>query len=103
MLTNLLHERELVQFVASLLNSKKLRKVLSGCLEILPMGGPFDTQTYPRVNLSIFGTTLGYIVPDNHCGLSAFIPKLVSMVFWTVGCGPGLVIEPKKKTHKYWF
>ena len=25
----------------------------------LPTGGPADTQTYPRVNLSILGTTLG--------------------------------------------
>ena len=25
----------------------------------LPTGGPLDTQTYPRVNLSILGTTLG--------------------------------------------
>ena len=62
-LTNSLHERELVQFVASLLNSEKQRKVLSGCLEKfthgwslgysdLPSGKSEYPWDHPRVNFS---------------------------------------------------
>ena len=66
-----IHERELVHFVWSLLNSKKLRKKIAVVWKNLPMGGLLDTQTYPWVNLSILETTLGYVFPDNHFGLSA--------------------------------
>ena len=59
----LFHERELVQFVASLLNSEKKRKVLSGCLEKfthgwslgysdLPSGKSEYPWDNPRVNFS---------------------------------------------------
>ena len=62
-LTNSLHERELVQFIASLLKSEKQRKVLSGCLEKLthgwslgyselPSGKSDYPWDHPRVNFS---------------------------------------------------
>ena len=41
---------------SNLKNSGKSSVVV---LKNLPTGGPLDTKTYPRVNLSILGTTLG--------------------------------------------
>ena len=46
----------LLRLYSTLKNSGKSSVVV---WKNLPMGGPLDTQTYPRVNLSILGTTLG--------------------------------------------
>ena len=51
MLINSSHGRELVQFVASLIKSDKLWKVLSGCLEKCPHGWSLRYSNLPLINL----------------------------------------------------
>ena len=43
-----------------------------------------DTQTYPRVNLSMLGTNQAKKISDNHCGLYAIYTKALDSGVWTL-------------------